>query len=112
MLKNSVLIVLITRIEVQSQLPLESDGFIQLNQQKLLILLLKKCHSKHNSSFCALRNSFFFFTFITSSVTPIKRKAAIFKFSAPVVIETICAIIARYDAILDQSECAHLFKSV
>lgn len=41
-----------------------------------------------------------------------KRKAAILKFSAPVVIEIICAIIARYDAILDQSECAHLFKSV
>ena len=48
--------------------------------------------------------------FITSSETLQKRRAAVFKVSAPVIITFREVIIAIYDAILDQSGRAYFFN--
>lgn len=49
-------------------------------------------------------------TFITSCVTLTKREAASLKFSDPAIITSHKVVIARYDAILVQSERAHIYN--
>ena len=46
---------------------------------------------------------------MTSSATLKQRKAANLKFSTPAIITLCEMIMMRYDAVLNQSECANLY---
>ena len=74
---HSVRIVSSTRIEISSHFPLEFDGFIQFNQQKLHTFLSKSVTLNILSSFVLFRVIFSSIAFITLCVTLKKRARSI-----------------------------------
>ena len=78
-----------------------------IQSAKTSYLSFEKWHTKLRSIFCAIQKCS---ALITSSITLRKWEAAIVKFSTPAIM-TLCKVITRrYDAVLNQSECAHLFN--
>ena len=74
---RSVRIVLSTHIEISSHFPLEFDGLIQFNQQKLHTFLLKSVTLNILPSFVLFRVVFSSIAFITLCVTLTKRARSI-----------------------------------
>lgn len=81
---------------------------------KKIYFSFEKCCIKHSSTFCALRNCillyhvYSFFIFLGGNI--FKRETAILKSCAHAIITLSDVIIARCDAILDQSKHAHLYN--
>ena len=68
-----------------------------------------KCFDKRSSNFRYLWNSIFFIT-LNTSVTLTKCEAATFKIRGLSLLTQCEVIIAKYDAILDQSELENLYE--
>lgn len=85
--------------------------FCIIRSAKTSCASFEECYTILFRVFCALRNwNFYVTTFITSSVTLPKRKAAILKFGPPAISASREVIIARFNAILDKSERTHLYN--
>ena len=106
----TVAIVLIIGIEITASLHYNIKGLLN-SISKSFISFFRKVTPNLEASFVLFKIVLPSISFITSCVTLTTHETAwILKFSAPSILTSPVVIIARYDAILDQSEHADFYN--